>query len=281
VLDVSGVARLLSPARLLGLVSGPAEAAIARLAPAGSAPRAQSHVLRVRGHRPWPVPDSPWLQGQTWRELLFAHWAISEHELRRAVPDVLPIDTFEGQAWIAVTPFEVTGLRLRGTLPAPALSRFAEINVRTYTSIDGRPGIYFLSLDAASGAAVAAARASYRLPYFRARMAIERSAQEIRYRSTRVDDGARLRLRYWPTGEAFHAEPGTLEHFLTERYCLYTVVDGSVRRAEIHHPPWPLQPAQATIDENTMTEPAGIRLPAREPLLHYAARQDVVIWALT
>jgi uncharacterized protein len=264
--------------RLLEIASGPAEAAVATLARAGSPARAQSRVLREQAHRPWPVPHGPWLQGQTWYDLLFAHWAVPEDELRAVAPDELPIDTFNGQAWIGVTPFEVSGLRLRGMPPPPALSRFAETNVRTYATLDGRPGIYFFSLDAASWAAVAGARASYRLPYFHARMAIERSSEGISYRSARVEGGARLRLRYRPTGETFNAEPGTLEHFLTERYCLYTVVGGSVRRAEIHHPPWPLQPAQATIDENTMTEPAGIRLPEREPLLHYAARQDVVIW---
>lgn len=265
--------------RLLKTASTPAEAAIAKHARAGSPAGAQANALRKRAHRPWPVPDDPWLQGQTWCDLLFVHWTVPEQELRRVVPDVLPIDTFEGQAWIAVTPFEVTGLRLRGTLPPPVLSRFAETNVRTYTTLDGRPGIYFLSLDAASWLAVAAARASYRLPYVRARMAIERSHDRIRYRSTRVDGDARLDLSYRPVGEPFTAAPGTLEHFLAERYCLYTAVNGDVQRAEIHHPPWPLQPAQATINENTMTEPAGIRLPACEPLLHYAARQDVVIWA--
>ena len=266
-------------ARLLQIASSPAEAAVVKLARAGSPPRAQADALRKRAHRPWPVPDRPWLQGQTWCDLLFAHWAVPLRELRGVVPDVLPIDTFDGRAWIAVTPFEVTGLRLKGTFPPPVLSRFAETNVRTYTTLDGRPGIYFLGLDAASWLAVAAARASYRLPYFRARMAIERSGDQIRYRSARIDGDARLRLSYRPVGETFTAVPGTLEHFLTERYCLYAVFAGTVRRAEIHHPPWPLQPAQATIEENTMTEPAGIRLPAGEPLLHYAARQDVVIWA--
>jgi len=227
------------------------------------------------------VPDRPWLQGQTWRDLLFAHWPVPVDVLRRVVPPALPIDTWEGEAWIAVAPFEVTGLRLRGTLPAPVLSRFAETNVRTYTTVDGRPGVYFLSLHAASAVAVMAARASYRLPYFRARMAIERSGGEIGYRSLRAGAGASLRARYRPTGPVFQARSGTLEHFLIERYCLYTVDDGRVRRADIHHPPWDLQPAQAQFDENTMTVAAGVPLPAREPLLHYAERQDVVIWSPT
>jgi uncharacterized protein len=199
--------------------------------------------------------------------------------VRSVVPPPLPIDTWEGEAWIAVTPFEVTGLRLRGTWPPPVLSRFAEANVRTYTTVDGRPGIYFLSLDAASALAVAAARASYRLPYFPARMAIERSGGQIDYRSMRLGGSASLRVRHRPTGPVFQARPGTLEHFLIERYCLYTVHGGRVRRADIHHRPWDLQPAQAQFAENTMTVPAGVSLPAREPLLHYAERQDVVIWA--
>ena len=225
------------------------------------------------------MPDRRWLQGQTWRDLLFAHWPVPSEVLRSVVPPALPIDSWEGEAWIAVAPFEVTGLRLRGTPPPPVLSRFAETNVRTYTTVDGRPGVYFLSLDAASTVAVMAARASYRLPYFRARMAIERSGGEITYRSTRVRGAASLRARYRPTGPAFQARPGTLEHFLIERYCLYTVDGGRVRRADIHHPPWDLQPAEAQFAENTMTAAAGVALPAREPLLHYAERQDVVVWA--
>jgi uncharacterized protein YqjF (DUF2071 family) len=226
------------------------------------------------------VPARRWLQGQTWRDLLFAHWAVPVEVLRTVVPPALPIDTWEGEAWIAVTPFAVTGLRLRGTLPPPVLSHFAETNVRTYTTLDGKPGIYFLSLDAASALAVAGARASYGLPYFRARMAIERSDGEIRYRSARVGSTALLQARYRPTGAVFQARPGTLEHFLIERYCLYTVDGDRVRRADIHHPPWDLQPARAEFAENTMAAAAGVPLGAREPLLHYARRQDVVIWPL-
>jgi uncharacterized protein YqjF (DUF2071 family) len=224
------------------------------------------------------VPARRWLQGQTWRDLLFAHWPVPSEVLRGVVPPALPIDTWEGDGWIAVTPFAVTGLRLRGTLPPPVLSQFPETNVRTYTTVDGRPGIYFFSLDAANALAVAAARATYRLPYFRARMAVERSGGEIRYRSTRVGSTALLRARYRPTGAVFRARPGTLEHFLIERYCLYTADGEHVRRADIHHPPWDLQAAEGELAENTMAAAAGISLGAREPLLHYAQRQDVVIW---
>jgi uncharacterized protein len=211
---------------------------------------------------------------------LFAHWPLPVEALRPAVPAALPVDTFDDRAWLGITPFEVIGLRALGTPPVPGLSRFAEINVRTYTTIGRRPGIYFFSLDAASALAVVGARATYRLPYHRAEMAIERTGEEIRYSTRRAEPEVELVASYRPDGPVFHAQPGTLEYFLTERYCLY-VVDGhhGIRRAEIHHPPWPLQPAVAEIERNTMTAPLGIEPPGH-PLLHFAARQDVLIWPL-
>jgi uncharacterized protein YqjF (DUF2071 family) len=221
--------------------------------------------------------------GQTWLDLLFAHWPVAAEVLRPKVPQQIPLDTFGGNPWIGVTPFEVRGLRLRGTPPAPGLSRFPEVNVRTYTTVRGKPGIFFMSLDAASIPAVAAARRVYRLPYFRAAMQIGRRGREIQYRSSRnSSDGepASLQLSYWPTGPVKPAEPVTLEHFLVERYCLYTLDDqGQVLRGDIHHPPWPLQPAAARISLNTMGSPYRVPFET-EPLLHYSRRQDVVIWSL-
>jgi uncharacterized protein YqjF (DUF2071 family) len=265
--------------RVLELGGAAGDAILARLAP-GSAAAAQSRGLSKRDHRPWRVPDRPWVQGQTWLDLLFAHWSLPVGALRPAVPAELPIDTFDGRAWLGITPFEVCGLRLRGTPPLPGLSRFAETNVRTYTTLDDRPGIYFLSLDAASGLAVAGARRTFRLPYFRAQMSIERGGEEVVYRTRRAAPEASLRVRYRPSGAVYQARAGTLDHFLTERYCLYTLDDRHViQRSEIHHPPWPLQEASAEFELNTMTAPYGIELPADQPLLHFSARQDVVIWA--
>jgi len=241
----------------------------------------QSRVLSERAHRPWPLPDGPWVMAQTWSDLLFAHWPLEPEALRAHLPASLPIDTFEGTAWLTITPFEISGLRLRGTPPAPGFSRFTELNVRTYTTLDGKPGIWFFSLDAASVAAVAGARRTYRLPYFRAAMEIERPDGGIRYRSRRTSsDGpaAELAVDYAPVGPVAPPAPGTLEHWLTERYCLYALAPrGRILRAEIHHPPWPLQPARARFSTNTMA-PAGVELPAREPLLQFARRQDVLIW---
>jgi len=266
-------------ATLVRTAAGAGEAALAPLATVWPS-IAQGRVLGETGHRPWPLPDDPWVMAQTWSDLLFAHWPVPAAALRPLVPEPLPVDTFDGTAWLGVTPFEVSGLRLRGTLPPPRLSRFPELNVRTYTSFEGKPGIWFFSLDAGSAAAVAGARATYRLPYHRARMSIEREDDGVRYRSVRTSpDGppAALAIEYAATGEARPPAAGTLEHWLTERYCLYAFDRGRLFRAEIHHPPWPLQPARAAIELNTMAPPA-VELPATEPLLHFAARQDVVIW---
>jgi uncharacterized protein YqjF (DUF2071 family) len=264
--------------RALELTADAGEKLLAPLARWSEAP-AQSRVVGETQHRPWPLPPGSWVQAQTWRDLLFAHWRVDVEALRSVVPPELPIDTFDGSAWVAVTPFEVTGLRLRGTWPPPRLSRFLETNVRTYTSLEGKPGIFFFSLDAASRLAVLGARRTYRLPYFHAHMSIERSDREIRYSSRRTTAEASLQVRYGPVRAPSRPRPGTLEHFLTERYCLYTVDrERTAWRAEIHHPPWPLQRARAAFEVNTMAAPLGFELAGDDALLHFSARQDVVIW---
>ena len=221
---------------------------------------------------------------QTWTDLLFAHWSVAPESLRSVVPRQLPLDTFDGQAWIGVTPFGVRNLRLRPALPVPWLSAFPEINVRTYVTVGGKPGIYFFSLDAGSRLAVTAARHAYRLPYFRAQMSIVHDDDDIRYTSRRTDQdapaGADFRGRYRPVGDPFVPPSGSLDHWLSERYCLYTFDEQRrIQRADIHHPPWTLQRAEADIDVNTMTAEIAIDLRG-EPVLHYARRQDVVFWTL-
>jgi uncharacterized protein YqjF (DUF2071 family) len=212
--------------------------------------QAQGRVLRETSHRPWPVPREPWLMAQTWENLLFAHWPVSPEKLRPLLPPAVPLDLREGTAWVGVTPFRVGALRLRGTPHIPGLTAFPELNVRTYTTIDGKPGIWFMSLDAARAVAVAAARRAYRLPYFAADMELRASGSSIDYRSRRVSsDGlpAELQGRYRPVGPPAPPAPGSLEHWLTERYCLYTLDDrGALLRADIHHPPWPTPTSSAT-----------------------------------
>jgi hypothetical protein len=220
------------------------------------------------------VPEGPWLQGQTWDELLFAHWRAVPDTVRALLPERLALDLHEGEAWLGITPFRITGFRLHGLPPLPFLSSFAEVNVRTYVTHEGKAGIWFFSLDADSPWAVEAARLVYRLPYHRASITVAHRGEWIDYASSR--DGASLDLSYRPTGPVARPEPGTVEHFLTERYCLYTEHDGRLHRADIHHLPWPLRAAGADVRRNTMS-PVALEA---EPLFHFSERQDVVIWPL-
>lgn len=230
---------------------------------------AQARSLEETEHRPYPLPGRRWTMGQTWQNLLFAHWRVPHDLLRPHVPDSLELEEFDGAAWLALTPFRVTGLRLRGAPPIPLLSSFLELNCRTYVrGRDGRPGVWFFSLEASSRAAVAAARRTYRLPYRHARMGT--TGGEFR---AQTDGGGEFRAGYHGLDLPSPAEPGSLEHFLVERYCLYAG-NGEIR-AEIHHAPWPLQRAEAEVDHWGV---APVEVDG-EPICHYAARLDVVIWS--
>jgi uncharacterized protein len=221
---------------------------------------------------------------QTWRDLLFAHWPVPPEEIRPRVPASISLDVREGQAWIGVVPFRMTGIRLRGLPPLPGLSAFPELNVRTYVTVGGKAGVYFFSLDGGSRIAVEVARRFFHLPYVKARFSCQADGEGIRYSSLRTDrrlPPADLRVAYRPVGPAALPEPGSLDHWLTERYCLYTVDrEGRVMRGDIHHAPWPLQPATAEIAANTMAAAAGITLPGGPPLLHFARRLDAILWGL-
>jgi uncharacterized protein len=191
---------------------------------------------------------------QTWLDLLFAHWPVDRALLRSIVPSAFDLDLYDGQAYVAVVPFSMTNVTFRGIPALPLVSTFPEMNVRTYVRVEDKPGIYFFSLDAASSLAVRMARLWLNLPYHRAEMSsVARSEEDPR--------------------------PGSIEHFLTERYCLYAI-DRSARpyRLDIHHLPWRLRSADARFDRNTVAAAAGIALPASAPLLHFSKRQDMVAW---
>jgi uncharacterized protein YqjF (DUF2071 family) len=235
----------------------------------------QAGALEHVEHRPWPLPDEPWLQGQTWDDVAFLHWRVDPDELRRLLPGSVELDLHDGEAWLGVTPFLLAHLRLRGLPPLPGLSTFPELNVRTYVTRDGRPGIWFFSLDAANVVAVEAAKRLFRLPYERARMSCVREDDRVRFESARP--GGSFSGSYRGTGELFHAEPGSLEWFLVERYCLYTEDGGRAYRADVHHTPWPLQRGEARIDLNTL---APVPLAEEEPHVLFAPRQDVLVWPL-
>lgn len=289
--------------------------------------------IPASAHRPWPAPARPWAMAMTWEDVLFLHWPVPPEALAGFIPPPLRLDTFDGQAWLGVVPFRMSGIHLRGLPPIPGTAAFPEINVRTYAvAPDGRTGVWFFSLDATSRLAVRAARVWFGLPYFDARIRIEPVAASragaaadarivipaneagsavgageavneggesdvgdagadslgdraaYRFTSTRTHRGAppaAFAGTYRSTGPVAPAARGTLDHWLTERYALFAVDRrGRVGCGEIHHKPWPLQPATANVAANTMAEPIGLVLPAPAPLAHFARRLDVVAWTV-
>lgn len=235
----------------------------------------------MTAHRPWPPPDRPWIIAQTWRDLLFAHWPVPPGVVRPKIPAGLQIDTFAGDAWVGIVPFHLSHITPRG-IPRGWGMGFPELNLRTYVTAEGKPGVWFFSLDAASLLAVIGARSTFFLPYFWARMRMHDDAGWIAYASRRRHPGtprAEFVGRYRPIGPVHHAAPGSLEDWLTARYCLYAAAPtGRLLRAEINHVPWPLQPAEADVSFSTLASAHGIQT-AGAPLLHFARRLDMVTWA--
>lgn len=242
-------------------------------------------ALKHTDHRPWPLPTAAWTWRQSWRDLLFAHWSVPVAAVRALVPEPLIVDVYDGRTYLGIVPFRMAGVMRRGVPDLPYVSAFPELNVRVYVTLDGKPGVWFLSLDATNRLAVAAARAIFHLPYYRAQMSVWPDGDGIIYRSLRLDKTNGLPIpatfagSYRPTSAVYHAAPGTLEHWLTERYCLYAQADdGSLRRTEVHHAPWPLQRAEVNIVVNTISAAGGLPVVGPPPLLHFARRVDVVVW---
>ena len=258
-------------------------------------------ILAEQGHRPWPLPPGPWIMAQEWCDLLFAHWPIPVETMRALVPAQLPLDTWDGQAWIGVVPFRMQGVRPRSIPALPWISAFPELNVRTYVKVRDRgvekAGVYFFSLEAANPVAVTIARRVFQLPYYRAAMALHHVGDRIHYRSQRTHTGAQPAVLvgdYGPVAPIYQSTAGSFDAWLTERYALYTTglpaVDGHhslhehrerpIYIGEIHHVRWPLQQATATFQVNQLTAASGIALPDRPPILHFVRQLKVVVWPL-
>lgn len=238
-------------------------------------------MTQTTSHRPYSKPETLWVLAQTWRDVLFAHWRIALPELRKVVPEPLPLDSYEGEGWVSIVAFGIENFRARATPPVPKLSAFPEINFRTYVTIDGRPGVYFFSLDVTSRLSVFGGRAFFHLPYYRARMTMRNVRESIQFSSERLDTHrpANFNAEYHASGNPAAPMPGTLDYWLTERYCLYSVDQSRrVYRAEIDHPAWQLQAASAMIQTNTLALASGVELPDVAPLLHYSQRQDATFW---
>ena len=243
-----------------------------------------SALLEHHEHRPYPLPERAWHMTMSWLDLLFAHWSFAPETVAALLPPGLELDTCEGRAWLGVVPFRMEHVGPRGLNWLPGASAFPELNVRTYVVADGKPGVWFFSLDAASALAVRGARVGFNLPYFDAQMRCEAKDGWIEYRSERTHADAPAGVfagRYRGLGEPYFSAKGSLERWLTQRYCLYARDRaGRIRRGEIHHEAWPLRRAEAEIETCTVSEGWGLALPEEPPLLHFVERIDVVAWLL-
>ena len=217
---------------------------------------------------------------QRWHGLVFLHWAFAPETLRTIVPRGLEIDCFDGRAWVGLTPFTVTGMRPSFLPPLPGVSRADEINVRIYVHRDGVPGIWFPSLEITNRLALLGARIAYRVPYFHARMRVDRDGDTVSFRSERSGSASAVLDAQWRLGRP--SEPaalGSLDFFLIERYVLYSGDRTTLLRARIHHRPWPLREVTVLRFASTLLEACGLPSPSPPMLAHAQAEPcDVEVW---
>jgi uncharacterized protein len=239
-------------------------------------PNLEDRVAMIERPAGWPV------MYQSWGDLLFMHWRVPVEMLRSHVPERLEIDTFDGSAWIAVTPLSLWNVRPIFVPPVPFVSAFYELNVRTYVHLDGVPGVWFFSLDANSFPAVMGARLFYYLPYYNAAITLEKSGRTIDFKVLRTDSPSGTLAAKWTVGDRQpRSEPGSLEFFLTERYCLYAQHAKQIYRCRIHHERWPLRSAVLNSFSTTLFEANGLPVPEGEPMVNAAGPVHVEVWPLT
>ena len=214
-----------------------------------------------------------WLE-MTWRDGLFVHWPVDPDVVADTLPERLSVATYEGDAYLGVVPFLMSDIRPRGS---PIGRSFPELNLRTYVDGPNGRGVYFYNLDASDPVGVAVARRVFALPYYRARMRVDRDGDRIAFASDRTHRGvpsAGFDATYEPVGEAFTPEPGSREAFLLENYRFYAA-GRRLYRGEIAHEPWTLRPATVDVRTNTLFEANGFDRPERDRLVHYAEPIDV------
>ncbi|PLT35052.1 YqjF family protein [Bacillus sp. V5-8f] len=239
--------------------------------------------LKQVDHRPFPLPKAPWIMTQVWRNLLFLHYPIQPEAVEKYIPDELMLDTFEGKAWISIIPLRITNMRVRGLPPLPFLHSYLELNVRTYVVRDGIPGIYFFSLDADHLLAVAGARIGTGLPYKQAKIRFKEERETFRLISERLKEGDLLEsldVSYKPSETLYETEPGSVDHWLLERYCMYSFHGGHLLRGDIHHEKWKVRDAKVDILFNSMAPYLCSNCSDNPPIIHYSSRRRFFFYPL-
>jgi uncharacterized protein len=236
--------------------------------------------LRETTHRPWPLPQREWTWRQSWLDRAFIHYRVDQEQLRAKLPDGLRLQKFDGSAWVALVAFRTEGMMHRPFPAIPMLSGFLELNLRTYVEAEGKAGVWFFSLDANSWPMVFAGRAFFGVPYHYARMAQEMRNGWFDYSCERVNGSARFHGRYRGVSEPFYPKRGSFEHWVAERYCLYSCrARVGLVRTEVHHPPWPMRKAEVEIFQSTIPAAAGIRPAEEKPTCHFSTGVQVVSYS--
>ncbi|MCJ7842651.1 DUF2071 domain-containing protein [Lederbergia sp. NSJ-179] len=231
--------------------------------------------------RPFPLPESRWLMTQTWNHLLFCHWPIDEKVIQPLIPPEFELDKFAGKAWLGVIPFQVTDMRIRGLPKPPYLHTYLELNIRTYVTYKGTPGIYFLALDADKWSAVWGGKIGALLPYRKANMEMQERKNRIHFQSKPLDPSQKertLSIQYQPISESYSPTTDSLEYWLFERYCFFILFKNRVFRGDIHHNHWKVSQAVAKIDQPFFFTLFQNRHDA--PLFHYTRKKQAFMWML-
>ncbi|HEY7475014.1 MAG TPA: DUF2071 domain-containing protein [Vicinamibacterales bacterium] len=237
-------------------------------------------VIQRNANRGIPMPDKPWASYQSWDNLLTCHWPLDPAVLRPKVPAQLEIDTYDGQAWIALIPMFMGTIKLRD-FGIPTEPHFPEINFRTYVRYGGRTGVYFFHVDAEALLVDIGARLFFHTPYEPAEVSLQTAPDgTFSFRSHRIlPPHQTFEATFLPTGTPAPCPPGSLLEFQAERYSGFAVTDtGKVVRGDLIHDPWLLQDVDAEISVNTILQSAGFDLPPTPAMVHYAPGVDVVLW---
>lgn len=235
-------------------------------------------VFNLISHRPYPLPKLPWLMTQTWTDVVFVHWPVEASSIRSSVPDGIEIDIYGGQAWISVVFFS---LKEAGLIITPRFSikeKVHEMNVRTYVKRNGKQGVYFFSLDTNSLLNTVGPRLAYFLPYFWADLKKERNNESLTIKAARKSSHRKYKCSLSTCGQTYTAEKGSLDEWLTERYCLFNRIGGRYLRTDIHHKKWRLMQAEGRAAENSFLQPELEGAAAETPIFHYSKSQTAFIW---
>mgnify|MGYP001944847474 CR=1 FL=1 len=225
------------------------------------------------------LASKAWIMKQGWENVLFLHWPMSTEYLRPLIPDALEIDTYGGQAWLGIIVFEMEGIYPRGFSRLSLTPRFSEINVRTYVTYKGEPGIYFLSIDVNNWASLHIAKRWYRLPYHPSKVSIQKEGDSIHFEGVRKKEPLYIKGSYSPKNEIFFSRADSLDYWLTERYRLYsTDLFSNLYTASIDHPPWVLQKVDVILNKNTLFSPFDFNLTVDKPVAHYSSGVQTNFW---